>query len=398
MLKRLYQAYRVAGQTFGAWLSGLLTLSLFLILRLGVTLSMWVDPFLFGRLRGTRIERPIVIVGNPRTGTTFLHRFLVEQRLGAGMELWRMLYPSLALQTLLRPLLPLLERLSPARHHAAAAHATRLTAVETDDASLLFRYGDGFFLYGFLMAWAERDCYADFDPRCRDTSARDFAWLRAVWRRNLVVVGGSRVIAKLFSVGPRLSQFLEQFPDAKILYLARDPVAAIPSAMSLVTGVLDKRFGFWSRPPALRRRYLDRLYRALVELLRRFQDDYRTGAIDRQRVLIVPYERMMSDFAGVMADVLAFVEIQPTPALRAEIIRVADAQRAYRSEHHYELVRFGLDAEQIRRDCAFVYPLLGESAFIETKTAPMAMSHSRPVADVAEWRGVAVLEENREHP
>ena len=374
MLQRIWQAYQVTGRVFRAWLSPLLTLFLFLNLRMSVAVGMLVDPFLFSRLRQTRIERPIVIVGNPRTGTTFLHRFLVEQRLGAGMELWRMLYPSLALQALLRPLLPVLERLSPARHHATAAHATSLTAVETDDAALLFRYFDGFFLYGFLMAWADQDRYADFDPAHRDTSARDFAWLRAIWRRNLVATGGSRVIAKLFSIGPRLPQFLARFPDARILYLVRDPVAAIPSAMSLVTGVLDKRFGFWSRPPALRRRYLDRLYRAFVDLLRRFHDDYQAGLIDRSRVLIVPYERLMSDFEALMAEILAFLDVQPTPALLAAIAREADTQRRYKSEHHYALARFGLDAEQIRRDCAFVY-----ASFLNSRSTVIQTVSLRPM-------------------
>jgi hypothetical protein len=327
---------------------------------------MLVDPALFLRLRQTRIERPIVIIGNPRTGTTFLQRFLVEQRLGVGMELWRMLYPSLTLQALLRPFLPILERLSPARHHATAAHPTSLTAVETDDAALLFRYCDGLFYYGFLMAWADRDRYADFDPAHRDISARDFAWLQAIWRRNLVATGGSRVIAKLFSIGPRLPQFLARFPDARILYLARDPVAAIPSAMSLVTGVLDSRFGFWNRPPALRRRYLDRLYRAFVDLLRCFHDDYRAGLIDRSRVLIVPYERMMRDFDTLMDEILAFLDIQPTPALLSAIAEEADTQRRYKSEHQYDLTRFGLDAEQIRRDCAFVY-----RAFLDPQAIPV---------------------------
>jgi hypothetical protein len=355
MFQRIWQAYQVTGRVFGAWLSPLLTLFWFLNLRMSVAVGMLVDPFLFSRLPQTRVERPIVIVGNPRTGTTFLHRFLVEQRLGAGMELWRMLHPSLALQTLLRPLLPLLEKLSPARHHSTAAHRTSLTSVETDDAALFFRYFDGFFLYGFLLAWAEQDCLDDFDPARRDTSARDFAWLETVWRRNLIATGGSRVVAKLFSIALRLPQFLQRFPDARILYLARDPVTAIPSSMSLVTGVLERRFGFWNRPEAVRRRYLERLYQALIVLLRRFHDDYQAGLIDRHRILIVPYERLMSDFEDLMAEILAFLDVRPTPALLAAIAQEADTQRRYQSEHQYDLARFGLKEEQIRRDCAFVY-------------------------------------------
>lgn len=375
MSKRIWLSYRVMGRTFGSWLSPLVTFSLFAVLRLSISLGMVLDSLFFPRLRRTAIHRPIVIVGNPRSGTTFLHRFLTSQGLGAGTQLWRMLYPALTLQRLLHPLLPLLERISPARHHTAAAHATSLTAAETDDVSLLFRYFDGFFLYGFLLAWAEDDLRNMFDPAERDTSDRDFAWLETLWRRNLAATGDSRIIAKLFSLGARLPAFQKRFPDARVLYLVRDPVEMIPSAMSLVSGVLEQRFGFWSQPDALRQRYLDRLYRALVDLLRRFHEDFHSGAIERKRVLIVPYPRLMQDFTGLMEEILAFLEIETTAALKAAIEHRAETQRSYRSGHTYDLARFGLNEGQIREDCAFVY-----SAFLKDPLADHPLQNDRITA------------------
>ena len=110
--------------------------------------------------------------------------------------------------------------------------------------SFLFRYFDGFFLYGFFLAFDDEERIDLFDPKLRDTTERDFAWLEACWKRSLVAHRSSRVVAKLFSLSPRLPQFQARFPDAKVLYMARDPLSVIPSAMSLVTGVLDKKFGF----------------------------------------------------------------------------------------------------------------------------------------------------------
>ena len=118
-----------------------------------------------------------MLVGNPRTGTTFLQRFLSDEGFGSGMELFLMLYPSLLLQKLLRPVLPLLEKMSPAKFHSTEAHQTSLSSVETDDVAVLFRYLDGFFLYGFFLSFDEEDRLPWFDPRVRDTSERDFAWL-----------------------------------------------------------------------------------------------------------------------------------------------------------------------------------------------------------------------------
>jgi hypothetical protein len=362
--------YRVLRRTFGVRVVPLFIAVLFGAVRTVVAIGMALDNLLFARLRQTRANRPIVLVGNPRTGTTFLQRFLADEGFGAGMELFLMLYPSLMLQKLLRPLLPLLEKVSPAKFHSTEAHHTSLSSVETDDVAVLFRYLDGFFLYGFVLSFEEEDQLRWFDPRVRDTTGRDFDWLDKLWRRSLVLHKADRNIAKVFSLAVRLPQFMQRFPEAQILYMARDPLSIIPSAMSLVVGVLDKAFGFWSLPDAVKKRWLDRMYTAWVLLLQKFHEDWTSGAIDRRRVFIVRYDRMMADFEGLMDEMCAFLGHPMTPALRETVHKHGEKQRKYESEHKYNLAKFGLTEAQIRRDCAFFYeaflpPLAAPSSAIE---------------------------------
>jgi hypothetical protein len=355
MLRRLGIAWVIVGRTFGAWIPPVGTFFLLMTLRAVVSAGMVLDLLLVPGLRRSRLERPIVIVGNPRSGTTFLHRFLVEQGVGAGLRLWEAMFASITLRGAVRPLLPFLEKISPARHHSTVAHDTSLTSVETDDASILLRFFDGFFVYGFLFAFAERDYRRMFEPAVRDTSGRDFAWLERLWRDHSFRHPSRRVVAKLFSLGMRLPRFLDRFPEARILYMVRDPTEVIPSGLSLVTGVLDKRFGFWRLPEATRARFLERLYDALVTLLRTFHDDWVAGRIPRDRVMIVRYDRLMQDFDGLMGEILAFTGTETTPALEQAIARVTQQQRAFRSQHRYDAHTFGIEPERIRRDCAFVY-------------------------------------------
>lgn len=316
--------------------------------RVGLAL----DPVWSSRLRRTTLGPPVVIVGNPRSGTTFLQRFLVEQRVGCGRQVWQMVYPSLTQQAAMRPLLPLLERVSPTRYHTSAAHKTGLTHVETDDVSALFRFTDGFFLYAFFMAHHQRDLLGYFDPQRRDVTARDFDWFEQLWRRSQVAHDMHRVVAKVFGLGACMPAFQARFPEARVLYMARDPASTIPSAMSLVTGVLDAAFGFWSLPEAHRERYLHRLYNGLVMLLNRFTDDWTNGQIDRSRVFLVPFPRLMGDFDGLMSEALGFVGHPVDDALAATLAARADKQRAYQSPHDYDLARFGLDADRIGADTA----------------------------------------------
>jgi hypothetical protein len=355
VLSRMGRIYGVLRKTHHVYVVPVFIAVLFGCLRAFVGLCMALDHVFVPKLNRTRAKRPIVLVGNPRTGTTFLQRFLSDNGFGAGMELFLMLYPSLVLQKLLRPVLPLLEKLSPAKFHSTEAHQTSLSSVETDDVGVLFRYLDGFFLYGFFLSFEEQDALRQFDPRVRDTSARDFAWLDKLWRRSLVLHGAERNIAKLFSVSVRIPSFLESFPEAQILYMARDPLSIIPSANSLVIGVLDRAFGFWSLPDEIKKRWLDRMYQAWILLLQKFHEDWTSGAIDKSRVYIVRYDRMMLDLENVMSEICSFLGQPMTPELEATVRGQAEKQRSYESEHKYNLAKYGLTEEQIRKDCAFFY-------------------------------------------
>lgn len=378
LFSRMLTVYRVVRQAHGVYVKPIFVGIFFLGLRGFVAVCMLLDYVFFPKLWSTKVKRPIVLVGNPRTGTTFLQRFLSDEGFGSGMELFLMLYPSLLLQTLLRPFMPILEKLSPAKHHASEAHDTSLSSVETDDVGVLFRHLDGFFLWGFFLSFAEEDMVPAVDPRVRDTSKRDFAWLDKLWRRSLILHKADRNIAKLFSLGPRMPQFLEQFPDAQILYMARDPLAVIPSTMSLLTAPLDSAFGFWSKPEAVRNQWFERMYQGLLTLLTRFHEEWTNGKIDKSRVFIVRYDRMMADFDGLMDEMCEFLGHEMTPKLRATIKQKADKQRAYKSEHKYDLSKFGLDEERVRKDCAFFYDTFLPP--LDSVPPPAAPEAERPVA------------------
>ena len=234
--------------------------------------------------------------------------------------------------------------MSPAKFHSTEAHQTSLSSVETDDVAVLFRHLDGFFLYGFFLSFDEEDRLPWFDPRVRDTSKRDFAWLdsavaaqpRAAQRRpqhrqGVLVLGAAAAVPG------------SAFPSAQILYMARDPLAVIPSSMSLVIGVLDRAFGFWSLPETVRKRWLDRMYKAWVLLLQKFHEDWTSGAIDKSRVYIVRYDRMMADFEGVMDEMCRFLGHEMTPALR-------DDDRRARRKAAQLRVRAQVQPREVRPD------------------------------------------------
>lgn len=357
--QRIALARRNVAGSFGYRLAPLLvSLGYRLVRGLG-SACMALDGLLYRRLATVEVRAPIVIIGNPRTGTTFLQRWLHDHGVARGQQLYRMLYPSLLQQAVLTPLMPLIRKVDPTRFHATSAHKTSIDAVETDDAAFLARFADGFLFYAFFLSHAQEDLLALVDPDTRDTTARDFALLEELWKRSLLSSPrgpeDERVLAKLFSLSVRVPAFQARFPQARLLYMARDPLDQVPSTLSLITGVLDNAFGLKSRDPALQRRIVERVYTALLQLAARFTEDWQQGRIDRDGVFIVRFDLLMADFEGTMAQLLDFVGVEASEALQAEIDARGTKQRAYVSKHSYDLEEYGLSEERIRRDWAFFY-------------------------------------------
>ena len=353
-LKRIARVYLILGKTFNAWFSPLISGVMVLVLRMIVGIGRIFDHVIFWGIRKP-LKDPIIIVGNPRSGTTFLHRFLIKENIGTGSQLWQMLYPSVILQKCIKPFLPILEKISPARHHSTAAHKTSLTSVETDDVSLLFRYLDGFFLYGFFLTFDDEDLFHWVDPNITNRSSRDFSWFESMWKRNILTNKGERYIGKLFSLSSNLPAFQKRFPDAKVLYMVRDPLNVIPSGLSLVTGVLDKKFNFWSLDEKIRMRFIDRLYNALIELLNRFHHDWTNNNINKENVLVVRFDIMMNDFETLMDQIINFIDIEKKDSLAKVIQDTAESQKSYKSKHKYDLEKFGLTEDRIKMDCKAIY-------------------------------------------
>ena len=179
--------------------------------------------------------------------------------------------------------------------------------------------------------------------------------MESIWIRNEFISGIDRTVGKLFSLSANLPKFLDKFPDSKILYISRDPLSVIPSGLSLVTGVLDKKFGFWKLPEEKRQHFIKRLYHGLVQLMLRFHADWTENRIDKSKVMIVPFNRMMSDFDSLMYEILEFTEHKISNELKNDIKETAKKQSQFKSGHKYDLEKFGLSEEQIRSDCKSIY-------------------------------------------
>jgi LPS sulfotransferase NodH len=367
-MSRYLHLYRVIAKTFGFWLRPLGAFTLLQVRQAISATTLGLDHLVYPRHRRQTIDRPIFIIGNPRSGTTFLHRLLLGAGDMAAFELWEMLFPAITARKLLGRIVPRLDRLSPARYHPSDVHDTSLRGIETDDVAWFFRTLDGPFAWAYFLAW--QDVWGSELSRrefglegiTTREDERFFHYYEACWRRNLTLKRANRVLAKSSMLTFRLDALLRRYPDCRLVYVVRDPVEVIPSGMSLLASVLENGYDVWNRTTEQdQRRWIENLYQASCAMLRGFHEAQSAGFIPERNLCVVRYEDLLQNLETTMERILDFIEIEPPAAFLEEVRAQAERQRSYTSRHEHSPDQFGLDPERIRADLAFVYDAFGLS-------------------------------------
>ncbi len=321
-----------------------------------------IDDLLYPGYRQLSIDRPVFIIGNPRSGTTFLHRFLLETERLAAFELWQMLLPAISAQNALGGMVDSFAPLSPARYHGSDAHQTSLRDVETDDVAAFFHYLDGGFAWSYFLAWDDdwgsEKCMKIFDEEKEDPEyrARLYAFMESNWRRSMYRKQKERFVAKSSLFTLRTQSLLRRYPDCKFIYMVRDPLETIPSGLSLMTSVLERSYNlFEDAEPERLRRYLENLYRASCYMYEKFDQVQRTTPIPEKNLRIVTYPDLSRRLEPTVLELMDFLELKPVEGFYDKLKKQAEKQRTYKSAHKYSLEKYGLTEERIRKDLAFVY-------------------------------------------
>ena len=80
-----------------------------------------------------------------------------------------------------------------------------------------------------------------------------------------------------------------------------------------------------------------------------------SSKIDKNKVLIVRFDEMMGDFDGLMNKILQFVDYEPSDEFINDIKETSKKQKEFKSNHKYDLEKFGLTEQQIKKDCEKIY-------------------------------------------
>jgi hypothetical protein len=292
---------------------------------------------------GVAIERPLLIVGMPRTASTTLHRLLARDPALQGLEMWLMDAPMRRPPRAAWPSIPAFVDCD-ARTRALYAAAPEMRAIhdmdadEVDECWHLLRQSFGtvnlecsFRIPSYSRWWA--DC--DMRPNYRR------------YRRNVQLIGGGepgrRFLLKDATHMFHLDRFLEVFPDACVVTTMREPAKMIPSVASLTSAVMKPAVTDFD-PVAHGRAQLELWVRGLRRI-----DEVCSG-LPRER-----FHRMLFD--DFQADPVAEVRriydrfgfalsVAAESAMRAWL---AENRKGRHGAHAYAAEDYGLSESEIER-------------------------------------------------
>ncbi len=302
--------------------------------------------------RDARLRGPVFVLGHQRSGTTFLHRLLASDGRATALRLHEMLLPAVTSQRAIAGLGSLDARLGGALARRLRAtenrlfgplddlHRSRFDAIEEDELPL-------WSVFASVMVANDAPSAAaspDFDP-LRDfaswtpaAQASALGWYRACLLKKARRVGGAPwVIAKNPAFTHKVDALDRVFPDARYVFLHRDPLATIPSRLSLIRAIWRRRLpGFDEMTPAQIETVVAdsvRTYRAAVRF---------ASALPPDKHIVIAFDALRADPAREVSRICARFGIgQPDRHLRAAL---AALRPRGPTRHRYDLDQFGLDA------------------------------------------------------
>ena len=196
-----------------------------------------LDNLFFPGWRKTPISKPLFITGVFRSGTTYLHRMLAgDKNTFSTFLTWEIyLAPSITQRKILRlwrkvdrlagsPAIKWLKRYDSRRLGEVRFHQVGLWKEEEDEGLFLLLW-DSFFNWFFFPDSRGTDNYrfADMQPEL-NREKRKFRFYANCIRRHLYVHRNAAFyLSKNPAFTPRLGTLRHIFPDARIIYMVRDP-------------------------------------------------------------------------------------------------------------------------------------------------------------------------------
>ena len=289
------------------------------------------------------IERPIFVLGFPRTGTTLLQNLLRQPHERRALQFWELTTPCPVHpdpETDRAKRIQSTDRMLAAAYLIApemgAVHEIRSTTAEecwplffSSFAVLNYDLQSGLRHYGDWLL-GEADMVGPYRH----------------YKRQLQILLHQRPVQNLVLKCPEhlwfLDSLLEVFPDACVVWTHRDPMDSVASYCSLISMSWRMLYGKFSAARIgthIQHRFQEGVERAM---------DARRRINDESRFFDVPFSSLVKDPKGTVRRIHEHFDLRHGPEMDGLVDGWLQQRRAdKRGAHKYRAERYGLEAEAL---------------------------------------------------
>ncbi len=322
----------------------------------------YLDRLLFPKLKDQKIEKPFFVVGNFRNGTTMVQRLLAKDTLNfACMKTWELyVAPMLtenriwhwfskidhALGGLMHRILHSLDDRTTGK---VQIHKVSMFEPEEDEPIFLHLWRSTFIQFMFPFHEVLPD-YMHFDQSCKeDEKEMVMDYYQEMVQRYLYANPESKYyLSKNPAMTARMESLKKTFPDARFLYIIRDPLETVPSTISWFS-YSYKAFGDFDEEYPYLKETIDTSDHLIHYGLEKVEE------LPQNQGLVIEYKDLLNDLEGTIQKIYAHFDLK-MDAHFAEIVHgVSETNKNYKSSHRYDLESMGTSEKEIREIFADIY-------------------------------------------
>jgi hypothetical protein len=313
----------------------------------------FLDDIFFPAYKNQPIEKPLFILGNLRSGSTFLHRLLSrDSETFTSLTTWDIyLTPSVTQKKItqffaridkklgghLRRVLYAFDRATLGK---IKIHQISFFQPEEDE-NIHLHIWDGFFVTFLFPFMDEFPNYQHFDEALSpEHKRRIMSFYRSMIQRHMYATGKKYYVAKNPAFSAKIETLAEFFPEARIIYLARNPLDMLPSTVSWIN-YARRQF----TDPKEKWLYLDEI----VDMTQHWYShplEY-LDAHPSPRNLILNYDHLIQRPEAVLRAFYEQFGYPDKPGLEIIVDEAVKETLSFNSDHVYSYEEMGFTREQI---------------------------------------------------
>ena len=335
----------------------ILFLTVYPILLIINRIFLFLDYILVPEFEKAKVKEPVFIMGVNRSGTTFFHKLLAKSNQFSTSKTWDLIIPSLSLRKFLSILSYTLTYFKIDQiEKKNKGHQVKLDNIEEDEMLLFIHKLDSLWMSNHFIPWLKFDSKTkDFMKYVyRDNSKNDNRNIRSMlfcknfFQRQAYLNKNRPHLSKSNPFIFKIDSILRVFPDAKFVFLVRDPLETLPSYFSLQENVKFGNLLSDKEMKLLRKE----TYAEVIEWYK--ETEKVKSKLNKKQFITLTYPQITTDLENSIKSFYKFAGKKMTQKFQKQVSDYAS--KKYVKKHQNKTIEdYGFTKKQILNDFDFVY-------------------------------------------